>query len=278
MEVPQKKAGADAALWLGEVAAFRELAEGLSGTKITARSLGDAIRLVNRKRRALAAINATRKLDEPPISGLDALLVSQVALNMDAERFCREAESLAAELEDRASRGISAYPAHGKRVVMAGTPSPMGNAKVHCAVEQAGLRIVADESCTGQRYFRDLVEENRSTIDGMISAIADRYFKIDCACFSPNSERFANLGVLVSEYRAAGVVQNILQYCHGFNVEAKAVENMLSKSGIQSLKIETDYSEEDMEQIKVRVEAFAELLDQTPAAAQNPAAQAKGKG
>ncbi len=273
MEVPQKKAGADAALWRGEVAAFKDLVEGLSGNRITPNGLKDAIRLVNRKRRALAAINSTRRLDNPPISGLDALLVSQLALNMDAGKFCREAEALSAELDLRACRGISAYPRAGRRVIMAGTPSPMGNAKVHSVVEQAGLRIVADESCTGQRYFRDLVDESPSSVDGMISAIADRYFKIDCACFSPNSERFANLGALISEYRADGVIQNILQFCHGFNVEAKAVENSLAKSEIKSLKIETDYSEEDFEQIKVRVETFAELLPDRRAAA--PAGSAK---
>ncbi len=277
MEVPQKKNQVDADLWRGEIAAFRDAVEGLSGAKVTKERLADSIRLVNRKRRALGAVNAFRRLEEPPISGLDALLVSQAALNMDVKAFCEAAEALAGELEDRARRGISAYEAPGPRVMIAGTPSPMGNAKVHYVVESSGMRIVADESCTGVRYYRDLVDESPSDLGGMVRAVADRYFKIDCACFSPNKERFDNAAALAKEYRVQGVVHNILQFCHGFNVESKALENALAASGIPSLKIVTDYSEEDIEQLKVRAETFCELLKAGRQAAGAAPQAAQGK-
>jgi benzoyl-CoA reductase/2-hydroxyglutaryl-CoA dehydratase subunit BcrC/BadD/HgdB len=260
MEVPQRKAERDRDLWLEEVRAFRSLVEGLSGIAVTAERLADSIRLVNRKRRALGRIHEARKLEEPPISGLDALLVSQVALAMDTLAFCEAAEALADELEDRAARGVSAYEGPGARVVLAGSPSPMGNAKVHHVVESSGLRIVADESCTGLRYYRDLVDETATDLDGMIRAIADRYFAIDCSCFSPNRERLENVADLVRTFRARGVVQNILQFCHTYDIEAKALEGRLAKDGVPSLKIVTDYGEEDLEPIRVRVEAFAEVI------------------
>jgi benzoyl-CoA reductase/2-hydroxyglutaryl-CoA dehydratase subunit BcrC/BadD/HgdB len=264
MEVPQKKASVDRDLWREEVISFKGQVEELSGTKVTPERLRDAIHLVNRKRVALTRINEFRKHDEPPINGLDALLVSQVALNMDTEKFCIDAEALAEELQARADKGISAYDGPGKRVLLAGTPSPMGSAKVHHAVETSGMRIVADESCTGVRYYRDLVDETPADLDGMLKAVADRYFKIDCACFSPNAERLENATALAGEFKVQGVVQNILQYCHGFNVEAKAVEDALKKCGIPSIKIVTDYAEEDMEQIRVRLEAFCEMLGAEP--------------
>lgn len=262
MEVPQKKNDIDRELWLREVRAFRDMMEELSGRRVTAENLGPAIKLVNTKRRLLQRINEFRKLDEPPISGLDALLVSQMVLNMDTRRFNEDAGELTEELQERADRGISAYadipPA--KRIMVAGTPSPMGNAKVHHILESSGLRIVADESCTGTRFFRDLVDETPSDLDGQIEAIADRYFTIDCSCFSPNTERLDNIKQMAEEFRVEGVVQNILQYCHGYNIEAKAVENTLKTLDIPSLKIVTDYSQEDTGQIRTRVEAFAELL------------------
>lgn len=259
MEVPQRKNPIDRGLWLHEVNAFKEMMEDLSGVKVTAEKLSDAIRLVNRRRRAMQRINEFRRLPDPPISGLDALLVAQVALSQDIRRFIKGAEALADELAERAQDGVSAYDRPGMRVMLAGSPSPMGSAKVHYVVESSGMRIVADESCTGIRYFRDLADESRTDLDGMIRAIADRYFKIDCACFSPNKERIENLLNLVKEYDVQGVVQNILQYCHGYNIEAKAVEKALSEINVPSIKIETDYSEEDIEQIRVRVETFAEV-------------------
>jgi benzoyl-CoA reductase/2-hydroxyglutaryl-CoA dehydratase subunit BcrC/BadD/HgdB len=203
-------------------------------------------------------------MEVPPISGLDALLVAQVSMNQDIHAFIKDAQSLIEELLDRADNNISAYSEKGQRVLIAGSPSPMGYAKVHHVVESSGLQIVADESCTGLRYFRDLVNEDLDNLDTMIEAVADRYFGIDCACFSPNTERIENIQKLVKDYNVKGVVQSILQYCHTYNVEAKIVENSLKKKGVPSIKIVTDYSQEDIGQIRTRIEAFSELLMDMP--------------
>lgn len=261
MEVPQKKNLLDKELWLKEIYTFKESVEKLSGTKITAKRLKESIKLGNIKRKAMQRINEFRKLDNPPISGLDALLIAQASLNQDINKFIAGCEKLIEELQQRVDNGVSAYEKGGPRILLAGTPSPMGNAKVHHVVESSGMQIVVDESCTGLRYFRDLIDETPDDLEGMINAIAERYLKIDCPCFSPNKERIENIVETVKEYNIQGVVQNILQYCHGFNIEAKAIENALNAIEIPSLKIVTDYSDEDVEQIRVRTDSFAEIIN-----------------
>lgn len=260
MEVPQKKADLDRELWLAEVQRFRRYVEGLSGIPVTAERLRECVVLANRRRRVLQKINSYRGLPEPPISGLDALLVSQVALNQDLERFITACESLVEELDTRVQQGISAYPNPGPRVLLAGSPSPMGTAKVHYALESSGLRVVADESCTGIRYYRDLVDESAEDLGGMIEAVANRYMSIDCSCFSPNAERVENVRSLVKEFAVDGVVHNVLSFCHTYNVEARVIDKALEALNVPSLKVVTDYSFEDLEQLKVRVESFRELL------------------
>ncbi len=264
MEVPQRRNEADRNLWLEEVYRFKGMVEELSGITVTADGLLETIKLVNQKRSALQQIDEFRKLDAPPISGLDALLVAQVSMNQDIHAFIKDTQALIEELQERVDKGISAYSEQGQRVLIAGSPSPMGYAKVHHIVENSGLQIVADESCTGLRYFRDLVNEDLNDLDEMMKAVADRYFGIDCACFSPNSERIENIQKLIKDYNVKGVVQSILQYCHTYNVEAKIVEKSLKKIGIPSIKIVTDYSQEDIGQIRTRIEAFAELLTDLP--------------
>lgn len=260
MEVPQRKNPLDKELWSQEIYHFKEMVENLSGIKITSEKLRDKIKLVNRKRKAMQRIDEFRKLPNPPISGLDALLVAQVSLNQDIYKFIEDTEALADELEQRVKAGISSYNGKGKRVMLAGSPSPMGNAKIHHIVESSGLRIVVDESCTGLRYFRNLVDETPKDLDSMMQAIADRYFAIDCSCFSPNKERIENINQLIKEYNVQAVVHNVLQYCHTYNIEAAAIDTSLKEIGIPSIKIETDYSQEDVGQIKTRIEAFAEVM------------------
>jgi len=260
MELPQKKGQLDAALWRAEVDQFRQKLEELSGTKVEPQRLAAAIRVLNAKRRALQELAELRKADPPPISGLDALVVMQAALNDEPVRFTRAVEELNAELAQRVARGITPVRSGAKRVMVAGCPAVMGNWKVHALVEQAGAVIVWDESCTGARYFEHLVDETASDRAGQVNAIADRYLKINCACFTPNQERIDAAVQRAQEYNVTGAIHYVLQTCHGYNIEALRVEAALKQTGIPSLKIVTDYSEEDTEQLRTRIEAFIEQL------------------
>ena len=51
-----------------------------------------------------------------------------------------------------------------------------------------------------------------------------------------------------------------LMFCHPYAHEAIKLEKVLRREDIPMLAIETDYSMEDMEQLKTRVEAFVEMI------------------
>ncbi len=261
MELPQKKGRLDAELWRSEVDQFRLKLEELSGTKVEPNRLAEAIRIMNEKRRALQKLAELRKVDPPPISGLDALVVMQVALADEPVRFTQAVNALNAELAERIGKGVSALKPGAKRVMIAGCPTVMGNWKVHSLVEQSGGVIVWDESCTGSRYFENLIDETARALQGQITAIADRYLKINCACFTPNQERIDAAVQRAQEFGVKGAIQYVLQTCHGYNIEAMRVEAALKQAGIPSLKIVTDYSEEDTGQLRTRIEAFIEQLE-----------------
>ncbi|MEO0067518.1 MAG: double-cubane-cluster-containing anaerobic reductase [candidate division WOR-3 bacterium] len=259
MEVPQKKEKLDFDLWREAVDDFRRKLEDLSGTKVDSGRLAETIRIMNAKRRALQELAQLRQAEVVPISGVDALVVVQAALNDEPVRFTEAVKRLNQELRERIKNGISVAPG-AKRIMMAGCPAVMGNWKVHALVERSGGVIVWDESCTGSRYFEHLVDETAQDLDGQITAIAERYFKISCACFTPNQERIDAIVRRAQEFNVKGVVQYVLQTCHGYNIEAMRVEAALKGIGVPALKVVTDYSEEDTEQLRTRIEAFIEQL------------------
>ena len=261
LELPQKKNASDRALWLEEVRAFVRRLEALTGRTLEEERLAGAVRLMNRKRRALARMHDLRKADRPPVSGTDALVVMQAALIDDPERFTARLEALNDELAGRTAAGTAALPGSSKRIMIAGCPSVLGNWKLHHLIETAGAAVVVDESCTGTRYFRGEVEETRGDLQRQIAAVADRYLTIDCSCFSPNTERMENVVRLARDFRADGVIQYVLHACHTYNIETIAVADALKAAGLPSLKIETDYSEEDVGQLQIRIEAFIESLE-----------------
>jgi benzoyl-CoA reductase/2-hydroxyglutaryl-CoA dehydratase subunit BcrC/BadD/HgdB len=261
MEVPQKKEQIDRELWLREVRLFRNKMEELSGKKVTFSSLKTGVRTSNQKREALAKLHSFRKEPIVPISGKDALLVTQLALTDDSQRLVINVNKLNKELESRVNRKVGVFPAEAQRIMVAGCPTVAPNWKIHHLVETSGGVVVCDETCTGFRYYANLVEENATTLNELLENVADRYLQINCSCFTPNQERIDKVIDLAKEYNVDGVIQYVLQYCHGYNIEAVKLEQALKRTGIPVLKLETDYSEEDVGPLKTRIDAFLERLE-----------------
>ena len=262
MEVPQKKEEQNRQVWLHEVRSFAQRMEAVSGNKLTADRLISAVAVMNRKRETLQRFSELRAAARPPISGLDALVVYQAMLMDDPERYTGRLKELNAELDERVRKGVSPYPQTVKRVMVSGCPSVSGNWKLHHVIESAGGAVVADETCTGSRYFLNPVEDSSDGVDGLIERITDRYMKINCSCFTPNEDRIRDVQAMADRYRIDGVVQYVLQYCHTYNIEAIRVEAALKKMGVPQIKIETDYSPEDTGQLSTRIEAFLEQIGQ----------------
>jgi benzoyl-CoA reductase/2-hydroxyglutaryl-CoA dehydratase subunit BcrC/BadD/HgdB len=260
MEIPQMKEARDRILWKEEVLRLKDRVEELTGNKITADSLSDAIRMLNARRRVLQRLDSLRKAIPTPISGRDALLVNQISFYDDPQRFTQKIGELCDELEGRVARGEGVVSEDTPRIMLSGCPMAVPNWKLPYIVESSGAVIVGEESCIGVRNTRDLVSEKGKNMEEMIESIVDRYMKIDCACFTPNNERIENVVKMAKDLKVDGVIHYSLQFCDPYTIEAFKVERALEKEGIPVLKIETDYSMEDVEILKNRVEAFIGTL------------------
>uniref|UniRef100_UPI00292F2A1B 2-hydroxyacyl-CoA dehydratase family protein n=1 Tax=uncultured Ruminococcus sp. TaxID=165186 RepID=UPI00292F2A1B len=61
-------------------------------------------------------------------------------------------------------------------------------------------------------------------------------------------------------YRVQGVIYHVLRGCLVYDYEYQVMEEELGKLGIPIIRIESDYNEEDVEQLRIRIEAFIELI------------------
>ncbi|MEW5801128.1 MAG: double-cubane-cluster-containing anaerobic reductase [bacterium] len=260
MHVPHMKNEAGQSIYRLEIERLMEKLEEAGRTKISFENVKEAIAVMNNKRRALAGLYETRKHQPSPISGKDALLISQVAFYDDIPRFTAAVNKLKAELNNRIEKGISPFAEDAPRVMLSGCPSVVPNWKLHHIIETSGASVVVEEACTGTRYFETLVDESSADLNGQLDALARRYLSINCSCFTPNHERTEQIIHYAREYHVDGVVYNTLQFCHTYNVEYTKVEQALKEASIPVLKIETDYAAEDAGQIQTRIEAFLERI------------------
>ena len=187
--------------------------ESVTGRALTPEALGAAIRLINDKRRALARVFEARKSKVLPISGKDALLVMQIAFFDDPVRCAQMTNKLCDELEQRIQDGVSVFPAGTKRILLTGTPLAIPNWKLHHIIETSGAAVVCEEMCTGTRYFENLVDESQTTLEGQFMALAQRYMKTNCACFTPNTGRIDDILRMAKEYQVDGVIDVNLKFC-----------------------------------------------------------------
>ncbi len=260
MDLPQVKSEQGRALLKAEYQRFRAALEDLSGVAVTAESLKQAIRTVNAKRAAIHRLSSLRKADPAPISGLDALLANQVFFYDAPLRFTKSVNAICDELEARIAEKKGVFPQKTPRILVSGCPQAVPNWKLPFVVETAGAVIVGEESCVGERGTRNLTDESGETLEEMLEAIVDRYFRVDCAIFTPNPERLEHIQEMVAAYHADGVIHYGLQFCQPYLMESMPVEKALEEQGIPCLRVETDYSMEDVGQLKTRIEAFIEQL------------------
>jgi benzoyl-CoA reductase/2-hydroxyglutaryl-CoA dehydratase subunit BcrC/BadD/HgdB len=65
----------------------------------------------------------------------------------------------------------------------------------------------------------------------------------------------------IKEYGIHGVIDLTWQSCHAFNIESFRVGELVKeKHGLPYLHIVTDYSQSDVEQLRVRIEGFIEQI------------------
>ena len=261
MQLPQVQNEAALDYWLVELHRLIARLEAEFDVEITAAKLSAAILLLNEERRSLQALQDVCMRRPAPISGMDLLTVlHNRGFSVDKREAVELLDRLTGELLELSDRGISPFAASAPRILLTGVPVGLGSDKVVRIVEECGGSVVCFESCGGYKK----VDPVEVTIDPL-RAIAEKYLRIPCSCMSPNSGRLELVSRLVQDFQADGVIDLTWQGCHGYNIESLSLKRHLQAGAqVPFMQIETDYSESDSEQLKVRIEAFLEMITVKP--------------
>lgn len=253
-------------LWKEEIKSIKTQIEKLTGNKITPKKLKAAVEKMQRATKAFRRLQDLRK-GNPVIMGRDAMLVNQSAMYDDIERWTQKTEALCDELEKRRDQKAWACSPDTPRVVITGTPMFWpDNWKLPSLVEEATPQgvLVGDELCSSDRILYDPVGIDEWTMDDMVNGIAERYLMAStCPCFTSkdgNEDRVNWLITKVKETKAIGVIYYVVRGCMLYAMEYARVKKALDKLNIPVYYLDTEYTREDVGQMKTRVEAFLEML------------------
>ena len=267
MNIPRvKDAQQSLHFWNQEIKNVKTQIEELTGNKITRKNLKAAIEETQNATRVFRRLQDLRK-GQPVIMGRDAMLVNQAYLWDDKKRWTEKTEALCNELEQRAQRKEWVCPPDTPRVLVTGTPMFWpDNWKLPTLIEEGNPKgiIVADELCSGERILNDPVGVDEWNMGDMLNAIGDRYLMAStCPCFTSkdgNEDRVNWLVNKVKESKVQGVIYYVVRGCMLYAMEYTRIKKALDKINIPVYYLDTDYTREDVGQMKTRVEAFLEML------------------
>jgi benzoyl-CoA reductase/2-hydroxyglutaryl-CoA dehydratase subunit BcrC/BadD/HgdB len=262
-----KDASHSLALWVKEMQVMKERLEKFTGTKINRKRLRFSIEVMQRATKAFRRLQDLRK-GPPVIMGRDAMLVNQTSMWDNIERWTEKTEELCDELEKRVKEKEWACSPETSRVMVTGTPMMWPDSwKVPNLIEESNPRgvIAVDELCSGDRILYDPVGVDEWNMSDMFNALSERYLMAStCPCFTSehgNEDRINWLMDRIKEYRVDGVIYYVVRGCVLYAMEYARVKRVLDRMGLPVYYLDTEYTREDVGQMKTRVEAFLEMLE-----------------
>ena len=244
-------------LWRSELERFKKIVEAHTGIDITNERLRSAIRLMNRKRQAYQALMEVNQSDPAPLKGSELIeIIFKIGFFADQQNGISLMEEICNGAKKNEIKGDDGKNARRKRILLTGVPVGLGSEKVVKIAEQCGADVVAFENCSGYKQAFT-VDENKDPME----ALAEQYLSTPCSVMSPNDGRFQLLKQMITDFNVHGVIDLTWQACHTYNIESFQINEMVQENfNIPTLHTETDYSESDTEQLRVRIEAYLEML------------------
>ncbi|MFH1490454.1 MAG: 2-hydroxyacyl-CoA dehydratase family protein [Pseudomonadota bacterium] len=234
--------------------ALRRFSESLGshmGIRITEDDLREAIANVNRLRSAVSRLYHQR-LEKPrvmPYSKLHSLI--RECLSIPPEQALSRVEKV---LEDFQNRPTDPSVTEDGVLVSSSTLDQLSIIEL---IEKSGLTVLADDHCIGLRHFDGQVSEEG---DPYLS-LAERYLKRrPCSRMQADPSHLHRLVQEVDETGVKGLILVSLKYCDQAGFDVPKLRAMLKDRRIPMLTIENDYTAGGLGQLKVRIEAFAEML------------------
>ncbi|MDW8056584.1 MAG: double-cubane-cluster-containing anaerobic reductase [Elusimicrobiota bacterium] len=271
LELPNRKNLTKAkTFWLEEIRTLKEKLEKFTKIKITKENLKQAIKLLHQRQMIFRKLYQLKKTYPLLLNERDTLLIIQASFYDDIKRWIEKTNQLYNEvysltLDSKhlnskfSTQNITTQPI---KLLLTGAPIIWPNYKILNIIETTQATIVADELCSGVRSLYDTTEVDDWSTEGCLRALAYKYLlPSTCPCFTESNDRIDKLLQSIKDFSVDAVIYHSLRLCQLYDIEFYKIKTVLKNYGIPILKLHTDYSPEDTEQLKTRIEAFIEMLE-----------------
>lgn len=148
------------------------------------------------------------------------------------------------------------------QVLLMGSPIYFPNYKIPFLLEELGMEIVSNITPINSMLKRGVVDYT-SNDSNLLSRVADCTMQHDIApAYVNNISLFRKVKDIADNIKLNGVVYHVLKGQIEYDFELKYIETYLEEKNIPVFRLETDYNYQDVEQLRIRLEAFCEMITQ----------------
>jgi len=231
---------------------FKKSLEDWTGRKITDDALRETAELYNENRRLMHEVYDLRKQADPPVSGLEAMVMVASSFFVDKKDHNAELKRILPELKNRKLDHET-----GSRLMIVGSEDD--DTEFVKMVESVGATIVSDDHCTGSRYFWNLTEFNGDIMQDIANRYVDRP-----PCPSKDWEerqRFPHVLQMANDFNVDGIILIQQKFCDPHECDIPVLKQYLNDNDIPTLFLEFDVTV-PLGPMRIRVEAFLEILSE----------------
>jgi benzoyl-CoA reductase/2-hydroxyglutaryl-CoA dehydratase subunit BcrC/BadD/HgdB len=249
---PRKRSEEAVALYKTDLEGFRDRLSQYLICRIPDQRVAESIKAYNRGRELMMQLYELRKRDRPPVTGAEALEVSKAAARMPRERFNELMEQLLDEIK-RSGREIK----KPRRLMLIG--NDLHNTTQVAALESKDAVVVVDEMDIGIRRAWGQVDTQLPPME----ALARHYVlgrPVDKHTWNSDG-RLEFIGDLAGQYKVDGIVSENVRFCTYLGWDKFDLKKQMQERGIPILELDFEYGHPGGAQMKIRAEAFLEMLE-----------------
>lgn len=231
---------------------------------ITRRALAEAIGQHERVRTGVVAFRRASIAAKDTITpALRQLILESFWVVPNTNEWLMRLKRLTTVLRETARHHAKPAEEH-PRVIIAGSPVIFPNEKLPLLLESAGLELADTVDSISAQLETPAPELPRfGGVTGILLQMAECRLPRDASgAWTINHGLLDGLKRKLDEQRVDGVVYHVLKGQIELDFELPRVEALCERYGIPVFRLETDYQMQDVEQLRIRMEAFAEMLRQ----------------
>ena len=267
--------------WIRQMIRMTETAADQVGGRLSAASMKVAIRTASRARIALHEFSLMAPEYDMILSPAARVLVkNSYYYTRDLAEWTEALRALMQEMKRLSGwkgAGLRTTPAglqtagqpgirtsDRPKVLLLGSPVYFPNDKIPRLLSDAGLRIWREADASEQiQHIIPKAGRLGGNLRKIAETVAMAWYRADASpAYLTNDVMRRKIASLCRTGQIEGVVFHVLKGQIEQDFELAYYEELLEQTGIPVFRLETDYQYQDVEQLRIRMEAFTEMLTQ----------------